>query len=127
MSSFIAGRILQMRANKSYLATHSSWAQLGPALCPKCKEVDEDFEHAILYCPATEPSRELYIPHITSLDWDSPLWLDNMKLTALAEFIKETKTGYPPSWSGHLQALSSSKSSDIMTDVSLLSLSYQTD
>jgi hypothetical protein len=125
MSCFTAGRISQMRAHKSYLAAHSSWAQHGPSLCPKCEEVDEDFEHAILHCPATEPSHELYIPDITSLDPDSTLWLDNLKLAALAEFIKATKTGYPPSWGRHLQTLSSSGSSDVLTDASLLSLSYQ--
>jgi hypothetical protein len=84
-----------MRAYKSYLAAHSSWAQHDPALCPKWEEVDENFEQAIIYCPTTKPSRELYIPDISSLDLESPLCLDNMKLTPLAEFIKATKTGYP--------------------------------
>jgi hypothetical protein len=125
MSRFIAGRISQMWVHKSYLAAHSSWAQQGPSLCPKCEEVDEDFDHVILYCPATETSRELYIPDITSLNSDSTLWLDNMKLAALAEFIKATKTGYPPSWGLHSQVLSFSGSSNILTDASLLSSSYQ--
>jgi hypothetical protein len=127
MSQFTAGRISQMNAHKSYLATHSSWAQHGPSRSPKCKEVDEDFEQAILHCLATEPSCELYIPDITSLDPDSTLWLDNLKLAALAEFIKATRTGYLLSWGRHLQALSSSGSSDILTDATHLSLSYQSE
>ena len=124
MSRFMAGRISQMRAHKSYLNAHPSWSHNNPPLCPKCEESDEDFEHVILHCNAMALSRDLYIPTIESIDKESPLWESESSLAALAEYIRANKINFPPSW-GKQYALSSSGSSDNLTDVSLLSVSYQ--
>jgi hypothetical protein len=124
MSRFMAGRISQMRAHKSYLNAHPSWSHNNPPLCPRCEESDEDFEHVILHCNALASSRALYIPNIDSLDKESPLWESESLLAALAEYIKSNKINFPPSW-GVKYVISSSGTSDCLTDISLLSSSYQ--
>jgi len=51
LDKFIAGRIHQMRAGKSYLATHPTWrSPNADTSCPRCGLQPEPFEHAILTC-----------------------------------------------------------------------------
>src|SRR6266566_9579484 len=122
-SKFMAGRVSQMRAHKSYLRAHPSWAQSNSSLCPLCEESDQDFEHAILYCPALSNARELYIPNIDSIGPVSSLWENELQLASLAEFIKTTRTNFPtPKVLQYV--LSSSKTSDELTDISLLSFTF---
>jgi len=62
LGKFIAGRIHQMRAQKSYLAAHPSWSSPGAThLCPLCGEEQEAFSHAILRCPAKAPARSRHL------------------------------------------------------------------
>jgi len=52
LGKFIAGRIHQMRAGKSYLAAHPTWRSPdADTSCPRCGLEPETFEHAILTCP----------------------------------------------------------------------------
>ena len=53
LGKFVARRIHQMRAAKSYLAAHPSWSDEDPNLtCPRCETEPETFQHAILSYPA---------------------------------------------------------------------------
>ena len=49
LGKFVAGRIHQMRAGKSYLAAHPTWRSPdADTSCPRCGLEPETFEHAIL-------------------------------------------------------------------------------
>jgi len=97
LGKFIAGRIHQMRAQKSDLAAHPSWSRLNdPKHCPRCGEEDETFSHAILCCQSTSFHSECLLQGLTSVGPDSPLWTSKYLLLALAAFIRATATNYPP-------------------------------
>jgi len=52
LGKFLAGRIHQMTAGKSYLAAHPLWRAPEPdTSCPRCGLERESFDHAILTCP----------------------------------------------------------------------------
>ena len=54
LGKFMAGRIHQMRTQKSYLATHPYWTSSDASrLCPLCGEEQESFSHAVL-CPTAQ-------------------------------------------------------------------------
>ena len=71
LGKFMADRIHQMRAQKSYLAAHPSWFDQSPSkLCPLCGDELETFGHAILRCPAKAPHQQnkfyfMYYIHIS--------------------------------------------------------------
>ena len=49
LGKFMAGRIHQMWAQKSYLAAHPLWSRVSePKHCPSCENEDETFSYAIL-------------------------------------------------------------------------------
>jgi len=97
LGKFMAGRIHQMRPQKSYLTAHPSWSRLDdPKHCPRCSEEKESFSHAILHCQSTSFYRERLLQGITSVGPDSPLWISKDLLMALAAFIKAIATNYPP-------------------------------
>jgi len=49
LAKFIAGRIYQLRARKSYFATHPASSKVSePKHCPRCGEEQEMLSHAIL-------------------------------------------------------------------------------
>ena len=97
LDKFIAGRLHQMRAHKSYLAAHPSWWSEDPdTSCPRCRFEPETFEHAILHCPAKARQRTRYLEPTLSLDADSPLWDNKEHLLALSHYLSATKTGFPP-------------------------------
>jgi len=97
LGKFVAGRIHQMRAAKSYLAAHTSWfdENLDPT-CPQCGTEPETFTHAILICPARNRVRDLLLKEISSLGPDADLWTEPLLIRALGEYITTTKTGFPP-------------------------------
>ena len=97
LEKFIAGRLHQMRAHKSYLAAHPScWSADPDTSCPRCRSDAETFEHAILHCPARSSPRDRYLEPTLSLLADSPL-LDNKEhLHALSQYLSATRTGFPP-------------------------------
>ena len=97
LDKFITGRLHQMRAHKSYLATHPSWWSVDPnTACPRCRFNAETFEHAILHCPARSGPRDRYLEPSLSLSANSPLWDDKDHLHALSQYLSATKTGFPP-------------------------------
>jgi len=94
---FVAGRIHQMRAAKSYLAAHPSWFDENPiTTCPRCGTGPESFQHAILACPARTRVRDLLLKEVSSLAHDARIWSDPLGIRALGEYITDTKTGFPP-------------------------------
>ena len=97
LDKFIAGRLHQMRAHKSYLAAHPSWWSEDPdTSCPRCRLETKTFEHAILLCPAKSSQRARYLEPTLSHRADSPLWDDKNLLHALSQYLSATKTGFPP-------------------------------
>ena len=97
LGKFMAGRIHQMQAQKSYLAAHPSWFDTSPSkLCPLCGEEQETFSQAVFRCPAKAPARLRHLPGVSSVAPDSPLWSSTPLLLALASYIKETGTNFPP-------------------------------
>ena len=97
LDKFIAGRLHQMCAHKSYLAAHPSWWSEDPdASCPRCLSDEETFEHAILHCPARTGPRDRYLEPTLSLHADSPLWDDKEHLHAQSQYLSATITGFPP-------------------------------
>ena len=97
LDKFIAGRIHQMRAGKSYLAAHSSWYQDNPDdTCPRCNSSPETFEHAILHCPDKSRERARLLKAVSSLSPDSTVWSDPTLVHSLGHFIAATRTGFPP-------------------------------
>ena len=102
LDKFIAGRIHQMRAGKSYLAAHPSWwSDLPDNRCPRCGSAPEMFEHAILHCPDKSRERTLLLGEVASLGEDSPLWSSSHLIHALGRFISSTHTGFPPDMHPH--------------------------
>jgi len=96
LGKFMAGRIHQMRAQKSYRAAHPSWSRVDePRYCPRCGEEVETFSHAILRCESTSSYRERLLQGLSDVGSDSPLWPDEQLLLALAVFIRATGTNYP--------------------------------
>jgi len=97
LGKFITGRIHQMRAQKSYLATHPSWLSPDASrLCPLCGKGQEPFSHAILRCPAKAAARSCHLQGLTSVGPDAPLWSSVSLLSSLAAYIEATATNYPP-------------------------------
>ena len=97
LGKFMAGRIHQMRSQKSYLAAHPSWFNAHDStLCPLCGDEPETFSHAILRCPAKASAPSRHLQAISSVDQDAPLWSSSSLLLSLAAFIKATGTAFPP-------------------------------
>ena len=97
LGKFMAGRIHQIRAQKSYLAPHPSWFDTSPSkLCPLCGDEEETFSHAVLRCPAKATARLRHLLGVSSVVPDSPLWFSTPLFLALASYIKETGTNFPP-------------------------------
>ena len=87
LDKFVAGRIHQMRAGKSYLAAHPSWwSELPNDICPRCS-LDSESSHAILHCPKKNHERSLLLGEVTSLDEGSPLWSSEPLIQVLGQFI----------------------------------------
>jgi len=94
---FIAGRIHQMRASKSYLAAHPTWRSPdAETSCPRCCHEPETFEDAILACPSRKGARLCVLHGVLSVGPDSPVWFSLLLLKRLATFIGVTSTGFPP-------------------------------
>jgi hypothetical protein len=97
LGKFIAGRLHQMRSQKSYLAGHHDWAHDSLPHCPRCGGEPESLDHAILTCPSTAYPRARLLQAVTDIGPESPLWSDLGLLLSLSDFIKATKLGFPPS------------------------------
>src|SRR5437879_4277381 len=102
LGKFMAGRIHQMRAQKSYLAAHPSWSD-GPAptrLCPCCGEEEETFTHAVLRCPARAPQWARLLQGVTDLAPAAPIWSSPPLLLTRTSYVRSTRTNFPPDMFG---------------------------
>jgi len=98
LGKFVAGRIHQMRAGKSYLAAHPTRKSIDADTSgPRCGLEPETFEHAILSCPSRQHSRSRLLHGVTDVGPEAPLWSSLPLLKRLATFIGVTSTGFPPS------------------------------
>src|SRR5260221_42155 len=117
---FISGRFHQFRAQKSYLAAHQPYYNYGlSTLCPRCHLVTEDLRHAILECRSRRIQRQEFIPNLANVD---DIWSSLSLLNQVSEYLRSTKTGFPPSWSGWYP-LSPSVASDLLSEVDSISSS----
>jgi len=97
LSKFVAGRIHQMRAGKSYQAAHPTWRSSdADTSCPRCGLEPEPFEHAILSCPSRQHGRSRLLHGVTDVGPEAPLCSSLPMLKRLATFIGVTSTGFPP-------------------------------
>ena len=97
LGKFVAGRIHQMRAGKSYLAAHPTGRSPdADTSCPRCGLEPETFEHAILYCPSKQDVRSRLLHGVTDVGHEAPLWSSLPLLKRLAAFISVTSTRFPP-------------------------------
>ena len=97
LGKFVAWRIHQMRARKSYLAADPTWRSPdADTSCPRCGLEPETFEHAILSCPSRQHSRSRLLHGVTDVGPEAPLWSSLLLLKRLATFIGVTSTGFPP-------------------------------
>ena len=97
LGKFVAGRIHQMRAGKSYVAAHPTWRSPdADTSCPRCGLEPETFEHAILSCPSSEHSRTRLLHGVSDVGSDALLWSSLPLLKRLATYIGVTSTGFPP-------------------------------
>ena len=97
LGKFVAGRIHQMRAGKSYLAAHPTWrCPDADTSCPRCGLEPETFEHAILSCPSRQHSRSCLLHGVTAVGPEAPLWKSLPLLKRLATFMGVTSMGFPP-------------------------------
>jgi len=96
LGKFMAGRIHQMRAQKSYLAAHPSWLSPGASrFCPLCGEEQETFSDAVQHCPAKAVARSRHLQGLTSVGPDAPLCSSVSLLSSLAAYLRATATNYP--------------------------------
>ena len=97
LGKFIAGRIHQMRSQKSYLAAHASWFNADDStLSPLCRDEPETFSHAILRCPAKASAGARHLQGVSSFDQEAPLWSSPSLLLSLAAYIMATGTAFLP-------------------------------
>jgi len=85
LPKFMAGRIHQMRANKSYLKAQKDWSnQDKDPHCDRCRQADQTFRHIITDCPAlASPFRHGKDPEIFNIGRESMLWKEDKPGQAL--------------------------------------------
>jgi len=97
LGKFVAGKIHQMRAGKSYVAGHlTGRSPDADTSCPRCGLEPETFEHAILSGPSRQHSRSRLLHGVTVIGPAASLWSSLPLLTRLATFIGVTSAGFPP-------------------------------
>ena len=97
LGKFTAGRMHDMRAGKSDLATHPTWRSPdADTSSPRCGPELETFEHAILTCPSRQGACSFLLQGVTSIGQDAPLWASILLLKRFATFIGATSTVFPP-------------------------------
>ena len=71
----MAGRIYQIRPQKSYLVGHPSWSRLNEHRpYPRCGEAEATFSHVILCYQSTSYHRDCLLHSLSDVGPDSPLW-----------------------------------------------------
>jgi len=96
LGKFIAERIHQRRAGKSYLAAHPTWkTPEADTSCPRCCGEPETVEHAILSCPSRQGARSRLLHGVSGVGPGDQVWSSLPLLKRLASFITVTSTGFP--------------------------------
>jgi len=96
LGKFVAARIHQMRAGKSYMAAHPTWrSRDANTSCPHCGLEPETFEHAHLAYPSRQYRRSRLVHGVTDVGPEAPLWTSPPLLKRLASLIGVTSTGFP--------------------------------
>jgi len=96
-SKFMAGRIYEMRAEKSYLAAHPSWSTREvDTFCPRCGLEPATLEHDILTCPCRQGVRARPLHGVRDVGHEAPVWSSLPLLKRLATYLSVTSTGFPP-------------------------------
>jgi len=97
LSKFMAGRIHQRRAGKSYLAAHPTGRLLdADRSCHCCSLEPETFDHAILSCPSRQNDRSSVLQGVTHSGHKTPLWTALPLLQSIATLNSMGPTGFPP-------------------------------
>jgi len=99
LPKFAAGRIHQMRANKSYLMAQTDWSnQDRDPTCPRCREGPETLQH-IVECPSLEAARRCIPTETFNLDPSSELWKNGKKGLRLvkdfASYVLKNRINFP--------------------------------
>ena len=78
-----------MRSSKSYLAAHRpAWQdQSMETTCPRYSSEEENLTHAVFSCPPQAWAKTRFLPGVTTLDQESPVWSTLSLVVALAKFI----------------------------------------
>jgi len=97
LGKLMAGRIYQMRVQRSYLAAHTlcSWLAV-LRQCPRSGEEEETFSHAILHCQSTSCHREHLLQGLSWVGPVSSVWLSGGLLLVWAALIRAEATNNPP-------------------------------
>ena len=96
MNKFMAGRIHQIRAGKSYLAAHPTGRNPDiDSSCPRCGSEPETFKHAILSFSSRQHTRSRLLQGVTGVGHQDPIWTTLPLLKSLASFISVTSPGFP--------------------------------
>ena len=75
LPKFKAGRIHQMRTNKSYLLAQTDWSSQGrDVTCDRCGQEPQTFEHVVSRCVALEHARRGLDPDAFDVSEGSKLW-----------------------------------------------------
>ena len=97
LGKFMAGRIHQMRAWKSYPAAHPSWrAPEADTSCPPFGLERESLRHTNLSCPSRQGARACLLHGVADVSHEAPLWSSLLLLKRLATYISVTSTGFSP-------------------------------
>jgi len=97
LGKFVAGRIHQNRAGKSYLAAHPTWRSPdADTSCLRCGLEPETFAHAILSCFSRQNSKSRLLHSVTDVCHEGPLWTSLPLLNRLTTFISATSMSFPP-------------------------------
>lgn len=99
LPKFAAGRIHQMRANKSHLMAQTSWANRDrDPTCPRCGWEPETMKHTV-ECPALAHGRTNKAYGTFDIEPDSELWKNTKKGRGLMKdfsaYIMENRINFP--------------------------------
>lgn len=92
LDKFIAGRLHQMKAGKSYLLSQPLWnIHHSSPICSKCEKDDETLKH-LFTCLVLQESCTI----ILSTVQEDPFWDRSEHINKIAQFIHLYKINYPP-------------------------------
>jgi len=99
LPKFAAGRIHQMRTNKSYLKAQTDWSnQDQDPKCQRCKEESETMPH-LVKCRTLEGAQANINPKARDICPESPLWKSNKKgmelVKRFSSYVIKNRINFP--------------------------------